>query len=75
MAGMTRQYAAPEVIASFGPPEDAYDAMMDCTQDVYSLGVMIPQMLFVEPNSRFSDLVRRSMRGTAIGVVVVIGPS
>ncbi|CAM9904612.1 unnamed protein product [Pylaiella littoralis] len=60
VTGMTRQYAAPEVIASFGPPEDAYDAMMDCTQDVYSLGVMIPQMLFVEPNSRFSDLALAS---------------
>lgn len=72
VAGLTKQYAAPEVVATFGPPETAYDPMMDVAQDIYSFGVMIPQVLFVEANSRFSDKVRRSTC-VAGDVVVVVG--
>eukprot|EP00903_Cladosiphon_okamuranus_P006595 g6442.t1 len=54
LAGLTKKYAAPEAVATFGRPEMPQQATLQPSLDAYSFGVVMLQLLHVEVETRFS---------------------
>eukprot|EP00903_Cladosiphon_okamuranus_P005922 g5853.t1 len=55
LAGLTKEYAAPEAVATFGRPEMPRQATLQPSLDAYSFGVVMLQLLYVEEKSRFNN--------------------
>lgn len=54
---MTKQYAAPEAVATFMRPELPKKTMMQPSLDTYSFAIVMIQMLYLEENPRLGDKV------------------